>query len=58
MVHIKDFLKQAKPSTSLDSQDVPPGTVLGTGYIDYRPILEAAKASCVEHFYVEQEPRL
>jgi sugar phosphate isomerase/epimerase len=56
MVHIKDFVKPAKPSTSLDSQDVAQGTVLGTGYIDYRPILKAAKASGVEHFYVEQEP--
>lgn len=56
MVHVKDFVKQAKASTSLASQDVPQGTVLGTGYIDYRPILKAAKAAGVEHFYVEQEP--
>ena len=56
MVHIKDFVKPAKPSTSLASQDVPQGTVLGTGYIDYRPTLKAAKAAGVEHFYVEQEP--
>jgi sugar phosphate isomerase/epimerase len=56
MVHIKDFVKPAMPSTSLASQDVPQGTVLGTGYIDYRPILKAAKAAGVEHFYVEQEP--
>jgi sugar phosphate isomerase/epimerase len=56
MVHIKDFVKPAQPSTSLASQDVPQGTVLGTGYIDYRPILKAAKAAGVEHFYVEQEP--
>jgi sugar phosphate isomerase/epimerase len=56
MVHIKDFVKPAKPSTSLASQDVPQGTVLGTGYIDYRPILKAAKVAGVEHFYVEQEP--
>ena len=56
MVHIKDFVKPAHPSTSLASDQVPQGTVLGTGYIDYRPILKAAKASGVEHFYVEQEP--
>jgi sugar phosphate isomerase/epimerase len=56
MVHIKDFVEPAKPSTSLDSQDVPQGTVLGTGYIDYRPILKAARAAGIEHFYVEQEP--
>jgi sugar phosphate isomerase/epimerase len=56
MVHIKGFVKPAQPSASLASQDVPEGTVLGTGYIDYRPILKAAKAVGVEHFYVEQEP--
>jgi sugar phosphate isomerase/epimerase len=56
MVHIKDFVKPARPSTSLAAQDVPQGAVLGTGYIDYRPILKAAKAAGVEHFYVEQEP--
>ena len=56
MVHIKDFIKPVRPSTSLASQDVPQGTVLGTGYIDYLPILKAAKAAGVEHFYVEQEP--
>jgi sugar phosphate isomerase/epimerase len=56
MVHIKDFVKPAKPSASLESKDAPQGTVLGTGYIDYRPILKAAQAAGVEHFYVEQEP--
>lgn len=56
MVHIKDFVKPASPSTSLAAQDVPRGAVLGTGYIHYRPILKAAKAAGVEHFYVEQEP--
>jgi sugar phosphate isomerase/epimerase len=56
MVHIKDFVKPTRPSISLAAQDVPQGTVLGTGYIDYHPILKAAKAAGVEHFYVEQEP--
>lgn len=56
MVHVKDFVKPVHPSTSLASNEVPQGTVLGTGYIDYCPILKAAKASGVEHFYVEQEP--
>ena len=56
MVHVKDFVKPVHPSTSLASNEVPQGTVLGTGYIDYRPILKAAKDSGVEHFYVEQEP--
>jgi sugar phosphate isomerase/epimerase len=56
MVHIKDFVRTAKPSTSLQRDEVPQGTVLGTGYIQYKPILKAAKAAGVEHFYVEQEP--
>lgn len=56
MIHIKDFVKTAKPSTSLERSKVPQGTVLGTGYIKYKPILSAAKAAGVEHFFVEQEP--
>ena len=56
MIHIKDFVKTAKPSTSLDRAKVPQGTVLGTGYIKYKPILTAAKAAGVEHFFIEQEP--
>lgn len=56
MIHIKDFVKPAKPSTSLERTEVPQGTVLGTGYIKYKPILTAAKAAGVEHFFIEQEP--
>jgi sugar phosphate isomerase/epimerase len=56
MVHVKDFIKPFKPSTSLDHAEVPQGTILGTGYIHYKPILIAAKAAGVEHFFVEQEP--
>ena len=56
MVHIKDFVRTAQPSTSLERSPVPQGTVLGTGYIKYKPILVAAKTAGVEHFLVEQEP--
>lgn len=56
MVHIKDFVRTAQPSMSLKRDEVPQGTVLGAGYIKYKPILLAAKAAGVEHFYVEQEP--
>ncbi|QEE28917.1 sugar phosphate isomerase/epimerase [Terriglobus albidus] len=56
MVHIKDFMRRSQPSTSLEKADVPQGTVLGTGYIKYKPILAVAKAAGVEHFYIEQEP--
>ncbi|QNI35817.1 hypothetical protein [Edaphobacter albus] len=56
MVHIKDFMRTAQPSTSLERSEVPQGTVLGTGYIKYKSILIAAKAAGVEHFFIEQEP--
>jgi sugar phosphate isomerase/epimerase len=56
MLHIKDFLRPDKPSTSTKGDQRPQGTVLGTGFIQYKPILTAAKAAGVEHFYVEQEP--
>jgi len=56
MVHIKDFVNTAKPSMSLERSLVPQGTVLGTGYIKYKPILVAAKVAGVEHFFIEQEP--
>ena len=56
MVHVKDFVRPDRPSTSLEHDERPQGTVLGTGFIQYKPILTAAKAAGVEHFYVEQEP--
>jgi sugar phosphate isomerase/epimerase len=56
MLHVKDFVRPDKPSTSTQGDERPQGTVLGTGFIQYRPILTAAKAAGVEHFYVEQEP--
>ena len=55
MVHIKDFVRTTQPSTSLKRSEVPQGVVLGTGYIKYKPILVAAKAAGVEHFFIEQE---
>lgn len=56
MLHVKDFVRPDKPSTSIKHDERPQGTVLGTGFIQYKPILTAAKAVGVEHFYVEQEP--
>jgi sugar phosphate isomerase/epimerase len=55
MIHIKDFVRTDQPSTSLKRSAVPQGTVLGTGYIKYKPILVAANTAGVEHFFVEQE---
>jgi sugar phosphate isomerase/epimerase len=56
MVHVKDFVRPDKPSTSIKHDERPQGTVLGTGFIQYKPILTSAKAAGVEPFYVEQEP--
>ena len=40
MAHIKDFVQPAQPSTSLAPIGCSSGTALGTGYIDYRPVLK------------------
>ncbi len=56
MLHIKDFVAGSKVSTSLAAGERPQGTELGRGHIDYKPILQAAAKTGVEHIYVEQEP--
>jgi sugar phosphate isomerase/epimerase len=56
MIHVKDFVAGAKPSTSLTGPDRPQGTELGRGHIDYAPIFPAASAAGVEYFFSEQEP--
>ena len=56
MLHIKDFKPTPAPSTSLAQDKRPQGTELGRGHIDYRPILNAAIASGIKEFYIEQEP--
>jgi sugar phosphate isomerase/epimerase len=56
MLHIKDFVKGSKVSTSLAKDLRPQGTELGRGYIDYTPILDAASKTVVKYYYVEQEP--
>jgi len=57
LLHIKDFQRPPSPSTAPGG---PPGAVLGTGFIDYRPIFAAARAlpktEGVRHYFVEQEP--
>ncbi len=58
LLHIRDFAPAFPVSTTLDpaamSFCVPPGQ----GSLDYRPILAAARAANVEHFFLEQEPTL
>jgi sugar phosphate isomerase/epimerase len=56
MLHIKDFVRGSKISTSLAKDLRPQGTELGRGHIDYKPVLAAATAIGIRHFYVEQEP--
>jgi sugar phosphate isomerase/epimerase len=56
MMHVKDFLAGAKPTTSLAEADRPTGTELGKGYIDYKPIFAAAGRTGVEYYFSEQEP--
>jgi sugar phosphate isomerase/epimerase len=56
MLHIKDFVAGSKIGTSLASGLRPQGTELGRGHIDYKPILDAAAATAVKFYYVEQEP--
>jgi len=56
MLHIKDFVRGSKVSTSLAKDLRPQGTELGRGYIDYKPILAAAEKIHIDHYFVEQEP--
>jgi sugar phosphate isomerase/epimerase len=56
MLHIKDFVAGSKISTSLAPGLRPQGAELGRGHIDYKPILDAAAATAVKFYYVEQEP--
>jgi sugar phosphate isomerase/epimerase len=56
MLHVKDFKNITKPVTALFSPDRPIPTELGSGSIDYKPILEAGLKVGVKHIFVEQEP--
>jgi sugar phosphate isomerase/epimerase len=56
MLHIKDFVRGSKVSTSLAKDKRPQGTELGRGFIDYRPILAAAVKIGIASYFVEQEP--
>ena len=54
MLHVKDF-KARMLSTSLFGPNRPVGVELGHGFIDYRPILVAARKAGVLHAFAEQE---
>ncbi|HZF28477.1 MAG TPA: sugar phosphate isomerase/epimerase [Gammaproteobacteria bacterium] len=53
LLHVKDFL----PAAPADGGKAGPryGAELGRGTIEYGPVLAAARASGLEHYYVEQE---
>ena len=54
MLHVKDF-KARILSTSLFGPNRPTGVELGHGFIDYKPILAAAKKAGIAHAFAEQE---
>lgn len=54
MLHVKDF-KTRMVSTNLFGPNRPEGVELGRGFIDYTPILAAAKKAGVVHAFAEQE---
>ena len=54
MLHIKDF-KPTSPTTDIMGPGRPKGTDLGTGFVDYKPIFAAGKATGIEHIFAEQE---
>jgi sugar phosphate isomerase/epimerase len=54
MLHVKDF-KSNNISTDLTGPGRPQGVVLGHGFIDYKPILSAARRIGIQHAFAEQE---
>jgi len=53
LLHIKDFKPTPRPLYG--GGEVPEGTELGRGHVDYGPIFRAAKKA-IEWYYIEQEP--
>ena len=56
MMHVKDFVKGSKKSTSIQGPMRPIGTELGRGIPDYRSIFAAAAKTSIQYYFVEQEP--
>jgi sugar phosphate isomerase/epimerase len=55
MIHVKDFLSGPRPGAAAFETYEYPGSELGAGIIDYRPIFAAAEKAGLEHYFVEQE---
>ena len=51
MLHIKGL----KPATAVTKSGDRVSTEVGAGVIDYRPVFEAAEATGIKHYFVEQE---
>ncbi len=51
-IHVKDLKASTAANTALQMDP----TEVGSGRMDWKSILPAAKAAGVQHFYVEQEP--
>jgi sugar phosphate isomerase/epimerase len=55
MIHVKDFLPAADKDDAATSPGLRLGAELGHGFIDYRPILAAARAAGLQYCFIEQE---
>lgn len=55
MLHVKDLLPMVRPTTDMVGPDRPKGVELGRGFIDYKPIFEAARKAGMQHAFAEQE---
>jgi len=54
LIHVKDFQPKKNNAGAPMSEEML-GSELGRGTVDYKPILKAAKAAGLKHFFAEQE---
>jgi sugar phosphate isomerase/epimerase len=54
LIHVKDFQPKKNNAGAPMSEEML-GSELGRGTVDYKPILKAAKAGGLKHFFAEQE---
>jgi sugar phosphate isomerase/epimerase len=56
LLHAKDFVALKPASNSLDPSKHPAVTEVGSGKIDWPPILAAARAAGIEYYYIDHDP--
>lgn len=56
LMHAKDFVAVKPSSNSLEPGGHPAITEVGSGKVDWPPIVAAAKAAGVEYYYVDHDP--